>query len=322
MKRVVAAAEIGGTKLQLALVTPEGEVLAVHRGRAPEGGADPILAWFAAETPAFLARAAEFDAEVATIGIGYGGPVDTSTGRVFASFQVSGWRDRPLQAWFEELTGLPAVLHNDSNAAGWAEYRAGAGRGTRSFFYTNIGSGIGGAIILNGALYNGQGLGAGEMGHTWVPDFTRTDVPGAAEKVENLCSGWSIERRLRARGALPEGSPLDRACEGRPERITCAMLGPAARAGDAIALAEIEQVAGTIAIALANVITLFQPERVAVGGGVALLGDVLLEPLRRRVAELVFDPCRGRYEIVPCALGEAVVLVGAALLAAEAQGIG
>ena len=313
MEPLVLGVEIGGTKLQLALGDAGGGIVDTHRGEAPaDEGAAGILDWFAREIPAFVERGGP----VSAIGVGFGGPVESATGRALASFQVAGWEDVELRHWFEESFGLPTVVANDTNAAGWAEYRLGAGRGTRHFFYTNIGSGIGGALVIDGRLHDGQGFGAGEMGHTYVPDWT-LDVKGAADKLENLCSGWSMERRVRSRATVAADSPLGRLCGGRRESITCAMLGEAARQGDALALEEIACVGRGIGLAVANVITLFHPERVAIGGGVSLMGEVLLEPLRRHVAAHVFEPYRGHYAIVPCELGESVVLAGAILLAHE-----
>jgi len=315
MEALTLGVEIGGTKLQVALGDRSGAILETQRGAAPAGeGAEGILGWFRREVPAMLERARVVGGPVECIGVGFGGPVDSATGRALASFQVSGWQDVALKHWFEEAFGLPATVHNDTNAGGWAEYCLGAGRGTRHFFYTNIGSGIGGALILDGRLHNGQGFGAGEMGHTYVPDW-RAEEAGAADKLENLCSGWNIERRVRSSIEVSPETVLGKLCGGDRQSITCAMLGEAAQAGDSAAQEEVERVAASIGLAIANVITLFHPERVALGGGVSLMGKVLLEPLRREVERCVFDPYRGHYEIVPCELGESVVLAGAVLLA-------
>lgn len=312
MNKRVLGVEIGGTKLQLAVGRAGEEPDVFRRGAADAaGGAAAILDWFEREIPSLLAEAGPVDA----IGAGFGGPVDSASGRALCSFQVGGWNGIALKDWFEQRFEKPTVVSNDSNAAGWAEYRLGAGRGTRHFMYSNIGSGIGGAIVIDGRLHNGQGYGAAEVGHTYVPAFERGSGP-AADKLENLCSGWSIERRLHAMTDLPARTPLYRLCGGDVARLTCAMLGEAARQGDPLALEEIGRVASRVGLALANAITLFHPEKVALGGGVPLMGDVLLEPVRTQAERYVFEPYRGHYEIVPCALGEAVVLLGAMLLAA------
>ncbi len=313
-RRCVIGVEIGGTKLQAALGSSDGAIAHVARGSVQrEAGAAGILAWIEEALRGLLAAHPECAPEA--IGVGFGGPVDSATGQVLVSHQIAGWEDVALKSWFETRFGLPAVVANDANAAGWAEFCLGAGRGVRQFFYMNIGSGIGGALVVDGRLYDGQGRGAGEIGHTYVPDWTA--APGAADKLENLCSGWSIERRLRQSVLVPN-TPLWELCEGQPERLSCPMLGEAARLGDAFALEEIGQVARAAGLALTNVITLFHPERIALGGGVPLMGDVLLQPLKEYVDTHVFGPYRGRYAILPCGLAESVVVVGALLLAAEA----
>jgi glucokinase len=177
----------------------------------------------------------------------------------------------------------------------------------------NVGSGIGGALVIDGRLHDGQGLGAFEMGHTRI---TEIGGDGALRqmKLEDLCSGWAIEHTIRAR-APKMGTPLFELCGGHQNTLTCAMLGQAAERGDAAAIHHIEIVAERLARAIANAITLIHPERFAIGGGVSLMGEVLLEPLRRHVHEYVFEPYREKYQIVPAALGEDVVLVGALLLA-------
>jgi glucokinase len=316
MQDLILGVEIGGTKLQVAAGTPEGDIIRTDRGASrPGAGAGDILEWFAREIPIFMSVCEDIG-RFRAVGVGFGGPVETHTGRVLVSHQVAGWDGIHLKKWFQERFTLPTVVANDSNAAGWAEYCRGAGRGTRHFCYMNIGSGIGGALVIEGRLHDGQGFGAGEIGHTYVPDWTHA-APGAADKLENLCSGWSIERRVRARGDIRPESPLGRLCGGDAGGITCPMLGDAARAGDPVALEELRRVGESVGLALANVITLFHPQRLALGGGVSLLGEVLLDPIRESAARHVFGPYRNRYEILPCELGESVVLVGAILLAAD-----
>jgi len=311
----VIGIEIGGTKLQAAIGTCEGELLHIERGAAPrEEGAPGILAWCGKTVPLLLKRAGAEGARVSGIGVGFGGPIDTEAGRVLVSHQVEGWQGIPLKQWFEDRFSVPTAVHNDSNAAGWAEYCRGAGRGTRHFYYMNIGSGIGGAIIVDGQLHDGQGFGAGEIGHMHVPDWTAI-TSGASEKLERLCSGWAIERRLRANAQPRPGTPLYELCAADSNRITCPLIAEAARRRDLVAAKAIDEAARTLGLALANVITLMHPERIALGGGVSLMGEVLIEPLRRYVDQYVFGPFRNRYEIVPCALGESVVVVGALLLA-------
>lgn len=319
MRELTIGLEMGGTKLQAALGTPSGELLSRRRGEVrPVDGARAILEWFIEPVRDLFAESPRYDGKVTRIAAGFGGPVETATGTALTSHQVEGWKGFSLKPWFEEHFGVPAYVFNDSSAAGWAEYCLGAGQGTRHFMYSNIGSGIGGAIVIDGQLQDGQGFGAAEVGHTYVPDWEAAE-PGVPRKLEQLCSGWAIERRMRAAPNPPDDTPLGVLCGGRAEAITCAMLGQAAEKGDATALAEIERVAKTVGLALANAVTLFHPERIAMGGGVSLMGDILLDPIRRWANHYAFGPFQGKFEIVPCALGESVVLVGAILLAGGAK---
>lgn len=315
MNHLVIALEIGGTKLQVALGTPEGEILAKNRGQADTSeGATSVLRWFDESIPSMLELGHASGRTVNGIGVGFGGPVDTASGGALVSHQVGGWGGFPLKSYFEDKFRLPTAVGNDANVSGWAEYCRGSGRGCRTFCYMNIGSGIGGAFVIDGKLFDGQGLGAAEIGHTYVPDWT-SGVPGAHIKLERLCSGWAIEKRLQTSAQLRSATPLHALCGGDPTRITCPMLGRAAAEGDVFALDELDRTAQSLAVALSNVIALIHPERIALGGGVSLLGDVLLEPLRKHVNAICFGPYRGRFEIVPCELGEDVVLVGGLLIA-------
>ena len=150
-------------------------------------------------------------------------------------------------------------------------------------------------------LYTGQGIGGGEIGHTYIPDLW-ADSPGVPVKLEDRCSGWSIERRLE---------------DGGYNYRTVAALSDAAEAGDETAIAEMDRVAKGIAVGLANVIALIQPERIAIGGGVGKLGEALLSRVRAQLDPIVFGPCVGRYELCSCVLEDAVVPTGALLLAGE-----
>lgn len=317
MDAAIIGVEIGGTKLQLAIGTLEGNLVEVRQGRvAAEHGAPGILAWLKENIPLILRQSTQLGYRPAAIGCGFGGPIDTPNGQVIKSIQIQGWDGFPLVQWFQNEYRLPTIMANDTNAAAWGEYCQGSGRGTRHFFYTNIGSGIGGGMIIDGSLYDGQGYGAGEFGQTFVPDWT-SPVRGAEERLENLCSGWAIERRLRSSGYVPHTSALLELCAGDPRIIDCSMLHQAALAEDGFALQEINQIGATIGIALSNVLSLINPERIALGGGVSNMGAILLEPIRRSVKVHEFISSSGHYEIVPCELKESIVLVGAILLAGQ-----
>ena len=243
MQRLFIGVEIGGTKTQVALGNDRGElVYSVQEKVVLDDGAAGILQWAGRQIDDLIHRGQEFGGRVAGTCVGFGGFLESATGRILTSVQVKGWKDMMLKRWFEDRSGLPTIILNDTVAGGYGEYHLGSGRGVRQFFYTNIGSGIGGVFILNGEYFDGQGYGSAFFGHTYLPDWTAT-TPGKPRKVEDLCSGWAIERRLRTPGYVPNGSALMTSCGGDVSRITCQALGAAATAGDAFALAEIDRIA-------------------------------------------------------------------------------
>ncbi|MBR1672068.1 MAG: ROK family protein [Fretibacterium sp.] len=313
---MIIGVEIGGTKLQAAVGRADGSLIQSIRGRVDVSrGSAGILEWLRENVTGL--RAARRGETLDAIGVGFGGPVDSARGTVIHSGHVSGWDGMELKRWFEEGFGVPSFIFNDSSAAGWGEYVLGSGRGTSEFFYTNIGSGIGGSLVVHGQLCDGQGYGAAEIGHTSIPDWT-AQAPGAGAKLEDLCSGWAIDRRLRGEGYVPEGSLLMELCGGNRPALDARLLGTAAHQNDPFALEELDRVARGMGMALANVLCLLQPQRIAVGGGVSLIGAPLIDRIREETRRREFISNRGHWELVQCALGEAVVLQGAILLAAEA----
>ena len=199
MSGLIVGLESGGTKLQAALGRPDGEILACRRGTVPAGTAAAILEWFEREVPEVLKEAPSHGGEVKRIGVGFGGPVDSVTGTALTSHQVEGWSGFALKPWFEERFGIETRVFNDSNAAGWAEYCLGAGRGTRHFMYSNIGSGIGGALIIDGRLHDGQGRGAGRRGVAVLNleqlDLTAHGLQGRGDRVVAGVAGGVRELR-------------------------------------------------------------------------------------------------------------------------------
>ena len=318
MKDLILGVEIGGTKLQLAIGTAGGRILDLWQGKVDTAsGGEGIRNWLEQQVPEFLANQKPNLGKIKAIGVGFGGPINSKTGHVLESIQVSGWEDFPLKDWFSLQFGLPTAVQNDSNAAAWGEYRCGFGRGSQHFFYTNIGSGIGGGFIFDGHLFDGQGFGAGEFGHTFVPDWTNDSQNAQAKEIENLCSGWAIENRLRTTGYVPDSSILFQMVNGDTSKITTKVLGIAAEQGDAFSILEIDQVAHSVGIGLANVLSLTGVERIAIGGGVSNLGYIFIEPIRRYTDRYAFISNKGKYQIERCQLGDRIVLVGAILIASD-----
>ena len=301
--------EIGGMKLQLGVGRGDGALVALARLSVdPRGGAEGIRQQLARAVPPLLEAH-----QIAAVGFGFGGPVDAAAGRTIVSHQIEGWRDFPLVDWARRTFGLPALLANDSDSAGLAEARFGAGREARVVFYSNVGSGIGGALVIDGQLYQGGSGLASEPGHL-RPGL---DCQQPEQTVESLASGWAITALVRDRLAQdPQGRATDVAdllhrCDGDRQRLSTQLIAQAAASGNRLAVEALDRACRVFGWALAQMVTLVAPNVVVVGGGVSLIGEALwLAPLRRYVRQYVFPPLRDAFEVRPAQLGEEVVVHG------------
>lgn len=317
--------EIGGTKLQLGLGRGPGTIDVLKRMVIePARGAQGILAQIREGFAAMLAEHGLAAGEVRAAGVGFGGPVDSEAGRTETSFQVDGWADFALAGWIRETLGVPVVsVHNDADVAGLAESRLGAGQGRSPLLYLTIGSGIGGALILDGRIYRGAGRGAAEIGHLRVPHYDLAAPAYEVLELEQVASGWGIGAVARELAEmLGDGKrrwSIRDEVGGDIAKITAVDVANAARRGDPNALLVLERAHDAIAHALCQAIALIAPARIILGGGVSLMGeDLWFAPIRKRVDAQAFAPFLGSFDIVPAALGEEVVVHGAIELARDA----
>jgi glucokinase len=308
--------EIGGTKLQLGVGRGDGTPLATLQRLEVNvrDGAAGIRRQIEEAGRRLIARHG-----LRAIGVGFGGPVEAAAGRTIKSHQIEGWDDFPLADWCRQALALPAAICNDADAAGLAEARFGAGRGQRVVFYITVGSGIGGALMIDGKVYGGSSGVAAELGH--LRPGLQADRP--AMTVEAAASGWGIAAAARAAlaaGTDPSAAELLARADGHADRLTCQLLAQAASEGNPLARQVFRRAVQTLGWAIAQMITLMAPGVVVLGGGVPQAGEALFfAPLRAEVERYVFPPLRDRYRIVPAALGEAVVLHGALAVAAERE---
>ncbi len=316
--------EVGGTKLQLGIGRADGSLAALERLSVdPARGARGILDQIEAAFGTLLQRMMLSPHDVRGIGVGFGGPVDVARGRVHTSYQVEGWTDFPLAEQLRRSTGIAAVvIANDADTAGLAEARFGAGVGRSPLLYLTIGSGIGGALIVDGQIYRGCGLGAVEIGHMEIPVRSRSGI--RILQLEEVASGWGIAREARDEAlGLPgreqrQWIVLERS-KNDPQAITAKSIAAAAMEGEERAEVILDRARQSMAFALRQAIAILAPARIILGGGVSLIGEAhWFEPIRGLVEAAVFAPFRGSYDIVPAALGEEVVVHGALALAHDA----
>lgn len=256
--------------------------------------------------------------EISAVGIGFGGPVDLSSGRIRRSHQRSGWDGMPLGEILAARLGLVTYLANDANAGGLGEALFGAARKARSLLYVNVGTGIGGAIVLEGRIHTGATSTAGEIGHcVLLPDGPKCTC-GKRGCLEALSSGTALERR--AKESLAQAGGPDSALRAIPaDDLTGRDVGRAAARGDALALKAVEEAAHFLGMGLANAVNLVDPEVVVLGGGVPEMGEVFLQPTCRSFRAHVL-PAAANTPLLAAKLGYDAGVVGAAAVALTEQG--
>ncbi|MEU5366227.1 ROK family protein [Streptomyces sp. NPDC005925] len=307
---LVAALDIGGTKIAGALVDSHGEIL-VRAQRATPAREDGDTVMRAVEDALGELTASPLWARVAAVGIGSAGPVDACAGTV-SPVNVPGWRDYPLVRRVREAAGdLPVELIGDGVAITAAEHWQGAARGHDNALCMVVSTGVGGGLVLNGRLHPGPTGNAGHIGHISV-DLDGDPCPcGSRGCVEVLASGPNIARRALEGGWEP----------GPDGDTSAAAVAAAARAGVPVAVASFERAAQALAAGIAATATLVEIDIVVIGGGVANAGDVLFTPLRKALSGYATLSFVQRLTVAPAGMGTDAGLVGAAAAALSGRAL-
>ncbi|WP_122260656.1 ROK family glucokinase [Ornithinimicrobium cerasi] len=316
--------DIGGTKIAASAVAPDGTILARARRESPAQDADRIERTVADLVEELTAQVSGSGEQVVAVGVACAGFIDRHGESVVFAPNLA-WRDEPVKAHLEALTGLPVTVENDANAAAWGEYRFGAGRGVHDLLLVTLGTGVGGGIVTDGHLVRGaHGFGA-EVGHLRVvPDGLRCGC-GNTGCWEMYASGSALVREARAvvAGGGAHAAYLAGLCGEDPEELDGVMVTEAARAGDPAAVEVLETVGRWTGEGLASLAAVLDPGCVVVGGGVSQAGDLVLRPAREAFARhLTGRGHRPTPPVVVAELGNDAGMVGAADLAARAVGAG
>ncbi len=299
MSALLLALDFGGTKLSAAITSTHA-----REWRALERVVSPAEkdARYEYTTMLAIARRLLGDQNPAAIGVSFGGPVDAERGLVLLSHHVSGWENTPLRDQLRAELGAPVAIDNDANVAALGESKSGAGQGCASMLYVTVSTGVGGGWIMDGKIYRGADGVAGEIGHTVVEPRGPACVCGRRGCVEALACGTAIARIAQERmGAA----------------LTAEQVARAARAGDPIAQSVMDDAARALGFGIGTAITLMNPARVVIGGGVAKAGERYFEQVR--AAARANSLPQMRVEIVPAALGDDAPLWGAIALAIDSR---
>ncbi|PVG82758.1 glucokinase [Nocardioides gansuensis] len=304
--------DVGGTKIAGGVVDEEGKILERLTLESPAEDVEAIEDAIASLVSDLASRH-----DVACVGIGAAGYVDSDRRRVYFAPNLA-WRDIDLSAELEERVKLPVVVENDANAAAWGEFTFGVGEDVEDFMLVTVGTGVGGGLVLDGALHRGAFGVAAEIGHMRVVPGGILCGCGNRGCLESYGSGTALVREAREAASgksLLARTLLDRA-GGDPEKINGPLITEVARGGDPFSLELIADVGRWLGEGIASLAAVLDPAMVAIGGGVSEAGDLLMDPIRTAFArELSGRGYRPVAQVVRAELGNLAGLVGAADLA-------
>jgi len=307
--------DIGGTKIAGALVDEQGQILKELKVPSPIDDAHQMI-----ETIASLVAELTAGQVVAGVGVAAAGFMSKDREIMYHSPNISAWRNEPLKKRLETKLGQPVMLENDANAAGWAEFRFGAGAKSTSMIMITIGTGLGGAIISDGVLLKGGfGIG-GELGHVTLIPGGQSCGCGQQGCVEAYCAGTALLKSARALASSSDsrGSRLKQLAEVTGE-LTGEQVYQAILEDDLGANSLIADLAHHLGTAIGTIyVPILDPELVVIGGGVSVLGERLLAPIRSAFSDSM--PAKGyrpELEIVGATFLNQAGLIGAADLARQ-----
>lgn len=309
--------DVGGTRICAGLMSDAGRVRGLVEEHTPRAeGAWEVLARLLEVADHALEKGMGEGAEAPqALGIGFGGPVDFDAGLPRMSHHVEGWGGVDIAGAFRERFGLPTVLENDANAGGFGEALFGAARGLDPVLYVNIGTGVGGAVIIDGNIHHGAHGNAGEFGHMVIDP---AGPPCTCDKrgcVESFCSGDALGRDANA--LLEAGTVFGGI---HRDGIRGSEVGALAKQGDPEALRLVEASADRMGFALAFSANLLDPAVIVLGGGVPEMGDTYLNPVRQAFLRYAMEIPAARTEIRGARFGHDAGVVGAAAVALRELG--
>lgn len=308
--------DIGGTNLKAGLVDESGTLLATQKMKVASIVDREGLAWTVASLVQELAKAANIPvSDVASVGVGVPGTVDIRAGSIAYTCNLP-LRDVPLRKLFHKYLNIPLYIENDANCAALAEFHVGAGRESKRFVTITLGTGVGAGIIHNGKIYHGANGMAGEVGHMVIEQNGLPCPCGRHGCWEQYASATALKRMTAEALAAYPDSILARVITENDGHVSGQSAFIAAREGDPVGQMVCDRYVDYLACGVVNVVNIFQPDTLAIGGGVSNEADEqLLLPVQQRVARESI-PCDKdrRTRIVKAQLGNRAGLIGAALL--------
>lgn len=311
--------DIGGTKCAVIYgVDTDGELKIADKVRFETTNVDETVARILAEVKAMAARHGLDGSNTRAVGISCGGPLDSRTGVVQSPPNLPGWDNIPIVKLVEEATGIRASLQNDANACALAEWKYGAGRGSRNMVFLTFGTGLGAGLVLDGKLYSGTNDNAGEVGHFRLSEFGPVGY-GKAGSFEGFASGGGIAQLAQSavKEKLMMGQKVSWCPDGDLSSITAKTVAEAAAAGDALAQEVYRTSATYLGRGLSLIIDIINPEVIVIGS-IFVRAEQLIRPFMQAVIDREALPAAARVcQVRPAELGEAIGDVASLSIAAS-----
>jgi glucokinase len=313
-KKPIIGVDLGGTNIQVGVVSPEFKVLAhAKRKTKADEGRDAIIGRIVDGIGEACAAASVKPTDIAAVGIGAPGVIEPKSGVVLEAVNLR-WNEVPLAQLLTKKTGVPTVVDNDVNSAVYGENRLGAGGNARDLLGVWMGTGVGGGLILNGALYYGTFFSAGEIGHSII-------FPGhplGARTLENFCSRSAVVARVTQLINSNHKSAITDLCDGDLRQVRSKTLAKAYEMGDPLTVEVIHETADLLGIVISATVTTLSLGRVVLGGGLTeAFGDPFVDRVKKAVRAHVFPEKAQAVKVVGTQLCDDAGVLGAALLASE-----
>ena len=308
MKQNLLGIDIGGTKCAVIYgIDTDGVLEIADKVRFETTDVDETVARILSEVKAMASRHGLDATNTKAVGISCGGPLDSRKGVVQSPPNLPGWDNIPIVRLVEEATGIPAALQNDANACALAEWKYGAGRGSRNMVFLTFGTGMGAGLVLDGKLYAGTNDNAGEAGHIRLSDFGPVGY-GKAGSFEGFASGGGIAQLAQSavKEQLMMGRKVAWCPDGDLSSITAKTVAEAAAAGDALAIEVYKTSATYLGKALSILIDILNPEVIAIGS-IFVRAEELIRPFMQAVIDREALPAAAAVcQVKPAELGEQI----------------
>ena len=303
------ASDLGATNLRIGLVSMKGQLEQKIELETPQDNPDEVINLIVNA----VSRLDIKNKAVSGIGVGIGGLVDFDNGKVLYAPNFT-FKNIYLKEILSSKFKLPVFVDNDANTAALGEKIYGSGKNIDNMVLLTLGSGIGGGIIIDGQIYRGSSGVAGEIGHMIIQIGGPKCMCGNEGDLESLASGRALDREARKAVRNSKDSLMFKLADGNIERVNGILVTKAALQGDELANKLISQHAQKLAVGLANVVNIFDPELIVLSGGMSETGNLLLSPAKKALKNLIFADIKNVTKIVFGDLGPEAGILGAAAL--------